>query len=61
MPGNEHERLIKQYQAAVQAYSEAVHRLAGLDGGQFRSAYDQAEMLREVSEQRRTALGRLKT
>lgn len=56
MPGRERDRLISQYQAAVQAYSEAVRRLVGLAGNEFENAYKEAERLRKLSEQHRVEL-----
>ena len=58
MQGAERDRLITEYHAAVKAYSEAVSRLVGLHGGEFDSAYQRAEALRELSEKRRAALER---
>lgn len=59
MPGSERERLINQYQAAVQAYSDAVRRLVGLTGTEFRKAHEEAEQLRESSEQHRLVVGKV--
>ena len=56
MPKAERDRLITEYQSAVQAYSDAVHRLIGLVGRDFESAYKEAERLRQSSEQHRAAL-----
>jgi len=58
MPKSERDWLITQYQAAVQAYSEAVRRLVGLVGAEFETAYKEAEKLRQLSEQRRVILER---
>ena len=58
MPKAERDRVIAEYQSAVQAYSDAVRRLIGLVGRDFEAAYKEAERLRQASEQHRAALER---
>ena len=56
MERREKERIIGEYNAAVKAYSDAVSRLVGLTGEDFRRAYRQAEDLRAQCEQCRKVL-----
>ena len=50
------EQIVQQYHAAVKAYSDAVSRLIGLTGAEFKTAYDHAETLRAIAEKHRDAL-----
>jgi hypothetical protein len=46
MEPRERERIAGDYYSAVKAYSDAVGRLIGLTGADFREAYQQAEAFR---------------
>ena len=49
-------RLVKQYQAAVKAYSDATAELSGIPGAEFNGTWMRAESLRQASKSFRAAL-----
>lgn len=49
-------QLVRQYQAAVKAYSDATAELSSLPGAEFNRAWMRAESLRELSKSFRAAL-----
>ena len=49
-------RLVKQYQAAVKAYSDATAELSGIPGAEFNSTWMRAERLCQASKSFRAAL-----
>ena len=49
-------QIVKQYQAAVKAYSEATAELSGVSGVEFNRAWERAESLRQTSKGFRAAL-----
>jgi hypothetical protein len=53
-------RLIEEYHASVEKYSEAVRRLNGLSGLEFERAYHGVEALHEITERCRAALEQYK-
>lgn len=49
-------QIVKEYQAAVRAYSEATAELSGVPGVEFNRAWMRAESLRKESKRLRAAL-----